>query len=230
MLKIIRALIPALLLTSVVPSFSQDIPKDVKDRIDELISPAYQAAVAQFPCKVSPGGKARIVHWQQVDRCLNRAAGRVDWEDLTKKLESLRAGSGRLSRDDFTAAVEASLSAHALTFESVFSIKSEKALLPLTNSLLRFLPPDSLRDLPVFDSSGARIGTFVGIYTFERMGALASANAYHLTFFQYADASGNVQPAGDKNLLLDNYGVPWRDARAQRGFRLTSERLPFVRQ
>jgi hypothetical protein len=42
------------------------------------------------------------------------------------------------------------------------------------------------------------------------------------------DRNGNVQPAADK-LLLDSYGVPWRDARAQRGFRLTSEKLPFGR-
>ncbi len=208
--------------------FSQEVPKDVRDRIDELISAAYATAEEQFPCKVKPAGKAKIARWQDVDRCLNSAAGRVDWEDLTKKLESIRASSGRVSRAEFTDAVEASLSAHALLFEKVFLIKNEKALIPLTNSLLRFLPADSLRDLPVFDNTGARIGTFAGVYTFERAGALASANTYRLTLFQYADPNGNVHAASDR-LLLDSYGVPWSAARQQRGFRLTSERLPFVR-
>lgn len=207
---------------------SQDVPKDVKDKVDELIASAYRTAEQQFPCKVKPSGKARIVRWQQVDRCLNDAANRVDWEDLTKKLESIRAGSGRVSRGEFTDAVEASLSAHALPYEKVFLITNERALIPLTNSLLRFLPADSLRDLPVFDNSGARIGTFAGVYTFERKGALASANTYRLTLFQYADPNGNVHAASDK-LLLDSYGVPWSAARPHLGFRLTSERLPFVR-
>ncbi len=217
-----------LLLVSTPFGVCQSVPKDLRDKVDELIAEAYKAAEAQFPCKLKPSGKARIVRWQPVDRCLNEAAGRVDWEELTKKLENLRAGSGRVSRGEFTDLVEASLSAHALPFDKVFLIKNEKALIPLTNSLLRFLPADSLRDLPVFDKRGERIGSFAGVYTFERTGALASANTYRLTLFQYADANGNVHSAADR-LLLDSYGVPWSAARQQRGFRLTSERLPFVR-
>jgi hypothetical protein len=199
----------------------------MQGKIDELISGAYQTARAGMPCKQKPAGKARILHWQSVDRCLNDAAGRIDWEELTKKLENLRAGSGRLSRDELTAMVESSLSAQALTFEQVFDVSDERALLPLTNSLLRFLPADSLRDLPVFDRSGTKVGAFAGLYTFERTGALASVNTYRLTLFQYEDLNGSVQSASDR-LLLDSYGVPWKDARTQRGYRLTSERLPFV--
>jgi len=228
MAKIFGFFVLILLLAPLPAGFSQDVPKDVRDKVDELIGAAYKTAEAQFPCKVKPSGKAKIVRWEAVDRCLNDAAARVDWEELTKQLESLRAGSGRVSRDNFTDAVEAALSAHALPFEKVFLIKNEKALIPLTNSLLRFLPADSLRDLPVFDNRGERIGAFAGVYTFERKGALASANTYHLTLFQYADANGNVHSAADR-LLLDSYGVPWSAARQQRGFRLTSERLPFVR-
>lgn len=227
MSKLFRAIIPLLVLAS--SAFAQEIPKDIKDKVDELISGAYQTAATRFPCKERPGGKAKMFRWQSVDRCLNEAAGMVDWEELTKKLESLRIGSGRISRAAFTEAVEASLSAHALPFEKVFTVKDGKALLPLTNSILRFLPADSLHNLPVFDRTGARVGTFAGTYTYERVGALASANTYRLTLFQYSDSNGNIQPAADK-LLLDSYGVPWSSARSQPGFRLTSERLPFVRQ
>ena len=228
MSKLIHAIIPALLLAVSPLAAAQDVSKDVKDKLDEFISSAYKVAMTGFPCKQKPGGKARILRWQGVDRCLNNAAGKVDWEDLTKRLESLRAGSGRISRSEFTSAVEASLSAHALPFEQVFSVRDDRALIPLTNSVLRFLPPDSLRDLPVFERTGTKVGTFAGVYTFERTGALASVNTYRLTLFQYADPNGNVHPAADK-LLLDSYGVPWKDARTQPGFRLTSERLPFVR-
>ncbi len=229
MAKTIFSFIPILLLAAPLAGSYQEVPKDVRDKIDELITGAYKTAEGQFPCKVKPAGKARIVRWQQVDKCLNEAAGRVDWEELTKDLENVRAASGRVSRSEFTDAVEASLTAHALTFEKVFLIKAEKVLIPLTNSLLRFLPPDSLRDLPVYDNRGERIGAFAGTYTFERAGALASANTYRLTLFQYADANGNVHSASDR-LLLDSYGVPWNSARRQPGFRLTSERLPFVRK
>ncbi len=209
--------------------FSQNIPKDVKDKVDQLISEAYKTAEEQFPCKVKPAGAAKIARWQDVDKCLNRAAARVDWEELTKKLESIRAGTGRVSRGEFTDLVEASLSAHAVPFEKVFEIKNEKALIPLTNSLLRFLPADSLHDLPVFNNKGERIGLFAGTYTFERTGGLATANTYKLTLFQYSDANGNIHSAADRYLLYDSYGVPWTSARKQPGYRLTSERLPFVR-
>ncbi len=228
MAKHVSLFVLILMIFPALPVFCQDVAKDVKAKVDELIVGAYKTAETNFPCKLRPSGKAKIVPWQRVDKCLNGAAGLVDWEELTKRLESIRAASGRMSRNEFTELVEASLSAHALPFEKVFEIKNEKALIPLTNSLLRFLPADSLHDLPVFDNRGERIGTFAGIYSFERTGGLASANTYRLTLFQYADANGNVHSASDR-LLLDSYGVPWSAARQQRGYRLTSERLPFVR-
>jgi hypothetical protein len=214
--------------TFVPAAFAQSESNELKAKIDGLISSAYETASARFPCKVKPAGPARIIHWQSVDSCLNGAADRIDWSALSEKLEGLRAAAGNVSKVEFSSAVEASLSDHSLTFDKVFEVKDDRARLPLTNSVLRFLPADSLHDLPVFDKTGTLIGSFVGVYTFERAGALASANTYRLTLFQYADSNGNVQPAADR-LLLDSYGVPWKEARTQRGFRLTSEKLPFSR-
>jgi hypothetical protein len=224
----IRTLTPFLLFALVPAASGQSIPDETKVKLDGLIFAAYQTATGQFPCRVRPGGKARILHWQGVDSCLNGAADRVDWRALSDQLETLRSAAGNISKIDFSAAIEAALSDHALTYERVFQIKDEKVLLPLTNSVLRFLPADSLKDLPVFDKTGTVVGSFAGVYTFERTGALASANTYRLTLFQYTDRNGNVQAAADK-LLLDSYGVPWKDVRTQRGFRLTSEKLPFGR-
>jgi len=160
-----------------------------------------------------------MLRWEQVDRCLKDAAGRVDWEGLRGQLVDLRKEFPSVRADAFVSAVDSSLSAHAITYDRVFVVKDPETLVPLTNSVLKFLPSDSLQTLPVYDKGGTQVGTFIGTYSYERTGGLASANKYSLVLFQYADRNGNVQPAGDR-LLLDSFGVPWKEAQSQRGFRL----------
>ncbi len=205
-------------------ALSQDVPPDVKAKIDTAVAEAYRAAAAQFPCKVKTRGKADMLRWQDVDRCLNEAAARVDWEAMSRQFGELRTSVYGISQIGFAAAVEDSLSTHALNYGQVFSVKNGKALLPLTNSVLRFLPADSLLNIPVFDRTRTQVGTFTGVYSYERSGGLATANSYRLSLFQYTDRNGNVQTATDK-LLLDSFGVPWKDAANQRGYRLTSDKL-----
>ena len=212
------------LFISALPVRSQDISGELKAKIDAVVASAYQAATAQFPCKVKSRGKLKMLRWEEVDRCLNSAAERVDWENLSRQLETLRASAKNLSAGQFSAAVEASLSALALPYEGVFSVKGEDMLLPLTNSVLKFLPADSLQNLPVIDRVGTEVGTFSGVYSYERSGGLATANTYRLVLFQYTDRNGNLQSAAEK-LLLDSFGVPWKQAKSQKGFRLTSNRL-----
>jgi hypothetical protein len=208
----------------VAPALCQDVPKEMKDKIDAAVVEAYRAVAASFPCKIKTGGKAHMLRWEGVDRCLNNAAGKVEWEALSKQLQSLRDSVYVISESSFAAEVDATLSAHALTFDKVFSVKDPKACLTLTNSLLKFLPADSLQNLPVFNKTGMQVGIFSGVYISERTGGLATANPYRLALFQYTDRNGNMQSPTDK-LLLDSYGVPWRDAMSQRGFRLISEKL-----
>jgi len=196
----------------------------MKDKTDAVIAQAYNTAATKFPCKIKTRGKVDMLRCEEVDRCLNRAAAEVDWNVLAKQLQDLRNSVSGVSGSDFAAAVELSLSAHALAYDKVFLVKNAKARLPLTNSLLKFLPADSLQNLPVFDRTGTQVGTFSGVYSYERSGGLAAANTFRLALFQYTDRNGNVQSASDK-LLLDSFGVPWRDAVNQRGFRLTSEKL-----
>lgn len=226
MVSLLRSLAWSLVALSslAMPILCQDLPKDMKDKIDAVIAQAYRSAATEFPCKIRTRGKADMLHWEDVDRCLNDAAAKVDWNALAKQLLDLRTSVHGVSQSDFFAAVEASLSAHVLTYDKVFSVKNARARLPLTNSLLKFLPADSLQNLPVFDRTGTQIGLFSGVYSYERSGGLASANTYRLAMFQYTDRNGNVQSASDK-LLLDSFGVPWRDAMSQRGYRLTSEKL-----
>ena len=202
----------------------QGVSKELSEKIDRLVAGTYETSAAVFPCHVKPAGRIHMLHWQDVDRCLNDAVGRIDWDGLTKELRGALAEAKGVSASEFSAAVDASLSAHALPFDKVFLVKDERALLPLTNSLLKFLPADSLHDLAVTDRAGTVVGTYSGIYTYERTGGLASANIYKLTLFQYTDQNGNVQSATDK-LLLDSFGVPWKQARPQPGFRLSIEKL-----
>jgi hypothetical protein len=214
----ILALIP-------LSSMGQDLSVDVNDKVESIVTGAYQTATAKFPCKLRSGGKPKMLRRQDVDRCLNAASDRVDWDTISGQLQNLRQSS-RIAWAELIAAVESSMAAHALSYDKVFMVKDTKALLPLTNSLLKFLPPDSLQNVPVFAKSGAKIGTFSGVYTFERSGELAAANSYKLSIFQYTDSKGDLQsPAASNRLLLDRYGVPWKDAMSRPGFRLTSERL-----
>ncbi len=195
---------------------------DLNDKIDALVAPAFQSAAAGFPCKTKERGKPKMLHWEDVDECLNnRVAAKVDWQALSGSLVALRDGTRGISVMEFASAVESVLATHTLAFDRMFIVKDEKALLPLTNSLLKFLPAGSLQDAPVFDRVGTLMGTFGGVYSYESSG---TGNPYRLTMFQYADRSGEFKTAPER-LLLDSFGIPWKDARSQPGFRLPVDKL-----
>lgn len=163
-----------------------------------------------------------MLRWEDVDGCLNNAAAaKVDWQSLSIRLRELRDGIRDLSAIEFAATVEPVLARHAVPFEKMFIVKDERALLPLTNSVLRFLPAGSLQDAPVFDKVGTLMGTFAGVYSYESSG---SGNPYHLYLFQYADRNGEFKTAPGR-LLLDSFGIPWKEARNHPGFRLSADKL-----
>ena len=217
------ALTGTLLFGLFASGFSQGISDDLRIGINELISEAYQAAAVEFPCKVKTRGKAKMLRWEDVDKCLNNANDRVDWEELSEKLQALRQ-SNRFQTFDVNSAIESALSAKAIPYESVFRVKEIESLMPLSNSMLKYLPPDSLMDLPVYDKAGDRVGTFAGVYSYERSGGLAMANRFRMSLFQYTDPSGTIQTPTGK-LLMDSYGVPWKGVLKQPGFRLPSDKL-----
>ena len=136
------------------------------------------------------------LRWQDVDGCLNEAYGRVDWDSLSRQLQELREKGG-YSQDDLASAVESSLSAHAMTYGKVLKPKNIEALLPLSNSVLKYLPEDSLLDYPVFDKSGIKMGAFSGVYSFEKPGGLTGANTFRMTIFQYTDFGGEIRSASE---------------------------------
>jgi len=202
--------------------FGQDPPADLKAKIDAVVSEAYQTASAKFPCKLGGGGEGKMLSWKTVDKCLNEANDRVDWETLALRIQKIQEDGG-YRKDAIAPVIEASLAAHAIPYNKVFRVKEPRALLPLSNSLLKFLPGNSLLDLPVYDRSGSRVGTFAGIYVFEKFGEISGTTQRH-TLFQYTDLNGKMQASQDR-LLLDSFGITWNGADRQSGFQLPADRL-----
>jgi len=209
-----------------LPAFGQNNRDELKKKVDAVVIQAYKEAAAKFPCKLKTSGKAKMGRWKDVENCVNPAHDLVDWDGHAEALKKIREEE-RVSRDDLATAVEASLTENAFLFDSVFIVNEKDvglALLPLSNSLLKFLPEDSLAELTVYEKKGELLGVFVGPYSFERSGGLEILTGYYIVSFQYTDFRGNVQTPGER-FLLDSYGVPWRDARPQLGFRLPSNKL-----
>jgi hypothetical protein len=204
------------------PGQAQISSNVITSKIDALITEAYQSATAQFPCKLSSAGKPKMLRWQSVEKCLNYANDRVEWDTVSEELKKIRK-EFNIPVNDMSALVDTSLSAHAVPYDKVFIVKATGALLPLSSSLLKFMPESSLQDLPVFSKAGTQVGTFSGIYSFEKSGEL-SGNLSRRRLFQYTDAKGGVHGSPEK-LLLDSFGVPWKGAASQPGFRLPSDRI-----
>jgi hypothetical protein len=206
-----------------VPGFSQNSSQALRAKVDVVIADAYKQASAKFPCKLRISGKAKMGDWRSVENCLNPAHDLVDWNNLAAAILKIR-DQGRYASEDIIAAIEASLATQAISYDKIFIVKQEKALLPLSNSLLKFLPSDSLAGLPIYDKKGALLGTFSGPYATEKSGRSESVNSYRMVNFQYTDLKGNLQ-APSETFLLDSYGVPWKDAKSQLGFRLPPDKF-----
>jgi|WetSurMetagenome_2_1015567.scaffolds.fasta_scaffold22207_2 hypothetical protein len=202
--------------------YGQSSSDDYKQKIDAIVSAAYKSASVKFPCALKTQGDAQMLSWQAIDKCLNYANDQIDWEELARQVQEIRKGL-RYQDPELNLAIESSLSAQAIPYNKVFRVKDADALLPLSSSLLKFLPPDSLLDLPVYDNSGVQIGTFSGTYVFEKVGELSGKSLKH-TLFQYTTPAGVMRNPSNP-LLLDSYGVRWKQAQSHRGFRLSSDML-----
>ena len=228
MIPVRRVCVSLFLLCGMIPAApAGQLSREITEKIDAAIASAYLAASAKLPCKIAVNFRYRMLRWQDVDKCMDQAQNRVNWEELLVNLKSLRPPG--ISEGDFAAAVESSLSRQALSYDKIFQVKGKNVLLPLTVPILKYLPPDSLMDQPIFDQKGKQqLGTFAGVFFYEHSGGLAGANPYRLAQFQYKDLQGKIQVPSDR-LLFDSYGVPWEKVKAQPGFRLTNKALEEIR-
>jgi hypothetical protein len=197
---------------------------EINKKIDELVAPSFQTAISSFPCKVKTHGKTKLLDLEQVDLCMNGAADKVDWPVLSAKIEELRLSLRGWTKEDMYTAVEAVLAKHALPYSKIFTIEQPKATLPLSHTILKYLPGDSLRGLRIIDKSGKEFGTFLSVFFYEHSGGTGTGLPYTLAYFQYKDRDERMQTAPDK-LLRDNYGIPWQAAKDHPGFCLDVNRL-----
>jgi len=216
----------SMILSLALPALGQNYRDELKKKVDEIIVQAYREASVKFPCQLKTSGKAKMGRWKDVENCVNPAHDLVDWDGHAGALKKIREDE-RVSREDMAIVVEAALTAQALSYDKVFLVKEKEAvvaLLPLSNSLLKFLPDNSLTELTLYNKKGDLLGVLFGAYSFERSGGLEFMTGYNMVSFQYTDLNGILQAPGER-FLLDSYGVPWRDAWHQRGFRLPSNKL-----
>jgi tetrahydromethanopterin S-methyltransferase subunit G len=202
-------------------ALSQTATDEVKSKVDAVIIKAYQSASVRFPCKLGTG-KAKMLRWQGIEKCLNYANDRVDWTDVSQQIQKIGRDYG-MRGGEMSGLIESSLLSHALPYDKVFSVKQNNALLPLSSSLLKFLPDNSLLGLPVLNNAGKEVGTFSGAYSFEKVGDV-SGNLNRHRLFQYTDLKGQIQGSSEK-LLLDSFAVPWKQAKSQTGFSLPPDKI-----
>jgi hypothetical protein len=219
-----RVALVLLLLIAFSAAAAAQVSLEDAGKIDALVAKAYQAASVKLPCKISTARSSHMMDWKKVDKCMEQARLRVDWDELSSQLKALRHPS--VSEGDFASAVEESFARQALPYKAVFKVSDEEALLPLTNSILKNAVQNTLLNRPVFPLKGKlEIGRFSGVYYFERGAAIATGSSYRLALFQYTDPQGHVQSPPDK-LLLDSFGIKWFEIEARPGFRFPVELLP----
>jgi hypothetical protein len=216
------ALVCSFLLYCSCAAFGQSETKALETKVDEVITSAYKIASSQFPCKLGIGGRQRRLDWKKIETCLNAAYEKVDWEDVSGQFQKLREHY-RVQSSEINSMAERSLSAHAIPFNQLFAVKSKNAQLPLSSSLLKFLPENSLQDLPIFDAFGKQIGVFTGVYYFEKIGEI-TGRVNRIALFQFTDPYDKITAAPER-LLLDSFGVLWKDAENQAGFRMPPDKI-----
>ncbi len=111
-----------------------------------------------------------------------------------------------------------------IKFQEIFRTDKEELYIPLTNNMVRLVPETTLKGLPIFDQSGARLGEYENRASYNRSGGLYRAESYTLFFFQFKDTQGELQSSGN-HLLLDDFLVPWSDL-AERVAMESSQDLP----
>ena len=138
------------------------------------------AADLKLPTKFKTRGKPRVGKWEDVDKVLNA---------LDKKLEVMQC---------------------SFTFSEVFKQNREDVYFPVTNSVVRIVPEDSLMGLTVFTKEEFELGEYAGAVRYEKSGGLYAQKSYSLFYFQYMGKDSNLHSVGSR-LLLDDFVVKWDD-------------------
>ncbi|MBI3939496.1 MAG: hypothetical protein HY315_01555 [Acidobacteria bacterium] len=163
-----------------------------------------------FPAEIK--SKKGVARWDQIDQVLNQKV----LPNMRRLPAAMRAEMEKGSTRDSASEREqlrVMLASSRVLFSDLFRI-GESDLFPLTNSVLKLAPEESLLGISVFEKSGQSLGTFAGKSRYERGGDLYGARAYTLVTFEYETPQGEYRSAGTDN-LLDKFVVRWRDIKTR---------------
>jgi hypothetical protein len=149
----------------------------------------------KLPADLKTRGKPRVAKWELVDKTLN---------NVSKSLGGLTC---------------------EYSFGQLFRTKHEELYFPLTNSLVRLVPDESLAGIEVFNEELERIGLFEGKVRFEKSGNLYARSSYTIYYFQFRTESGKLESVPRQMNLLDRYLVRWADIRDKVALRTVKTEL-----
>ena len=152
-----------------------------------LLADDCESIRAEFkvPVNLKTRGKPKVGKWEKVDEVLNGVAQNLE-----------------------TVACE-------FAFGELFRNKNEGELyFPLTNTVVRLVPEESLAGVEVFNKEGEALGVYSNRVRYERSGGLQWKQSYETYYFQFTDSAGKLQSVGHQ-LLLDSYVVRWMDIRGK---------------
>lgn len=136
----------------------------------------------KIPVKLKTRGKPKVARWEKVDEVMNGLGEKVTSSECS------------------------------FTFEELFRYKKEDELyFPLTNTVLRVVPEESLPGTRVFNKDGEQLGVYANRFSYERSGGLQLKKSYSVYFFQYKNAAEKLQAVRRTGLLLDDFVVKWSD-------------------
>ncbi len=103
-----------------------------------------------------------------------------------------------------------------VSFQQVFSPNREDAYFPVLFNLLRLVPEDSLNGAEVYTRDGTLLGHFANVVIFEKRGVYN----YKRPYFQYRDRQGELQSAGNPELIdiprkQPLFMLKWEDIRGK---------------
>ncbi|MBI1747480.1 MAG: hypothetical protein HYR55_12940 [Acidobacteria bacterium] len=185
----------------------------------EASEPLRQAT----PQKLKTRGKPKVVRWEDLDAALAKLPARVDYPALHSRLrEMLSRDTGFSPKSEVLSdLIEKTLARQEIPYAALFAL-NDTDLMPITNSVLKFLPDEAWKDIAVFNRKGERIGNFVGKFAHEKSGGLAISKSYRIYYFQYRDKNDVNQVATADYLERDEYCVEWADIKQRPAFTLAT--------
>lgn len=189
---------------------SSDVPT-----AESVVKEAAQALRKGPPKKLKTRGKSRIIRWEDLDAALAKLPSQMDYESLDKRLRDLMSKDTGFAPNNEVLGdiIGRTLAQEEVRYADLFT-QDDGDLLPITNTVLKFLPEETWKDVPVYDKKGQPLGRFMGKYPYEKSGGLLTTKTYRVYYFQYLDKENTSQTAAAPDYIeRDAFCVRWADVK-----------------